>query len=66
MNGYCPKCRSKLYPIDDAYMAKFGRCSACVTWGAAREGQAGTPHAQHAPQGVRYLNCLECLLEPRV
>lgn len=31
-DGYCPKCKSRLFPADDDYMEKAGVCSACVTW----------------------------------
>lgn len=31
MQGYCPKCRSRLYPVDEEYMRKHGVCSYCVT-----------------------------------
>lgn len=31
---HCPRCRSRLYPIDADYMAQHGICSACVTWAA--------------------------------
>lgn len=30
---YCPRCRSRCYPIDAAYLARTGVCSACATWG---------------------------------
>ena len=29
---YCPKCKSKLYPIDEDYIIKYNKCSYCVTW----------------------------------
>ena len=29
---YCPKCRSKLYPVDDEYMKKYGLCSYCISF----------------------------------
>lgn len=29
---YCPKCKSKLYPIDEKYMKEHGVCSYCVTF----------------------------------
>ena len=31
-NGYCPKCNSKLYPLDEKYMREFNMCSYCVTY----------------------------------
>lgn len=30
-NSYCPKCGSRLYPIDEEYIRKHGVCSYCVT-----------------------------------
>lgn len=32
---YCPACRSLLFPIDTAYIEKYGICSYCVTFGKA-------------------------------
>ena len=32
MAGYCPKCKSKIYPLDVDYLAKYGVCSYCVTY----------------------------------
>jgi hypothetical protein len=29
---YCPECKSRLYPVDNEFIAKYGKCSACVTW----------------------------------
>lgn len=29
---YCPKCKSKLFPIDAEYIRKFGICSYCITY----------------------------------
>jgi hypothetical protein len=29
---YCPKCKSRLYPIDEKPMKKHGVCSYCVTY----------------------------------
>lgn len=30
--GYCPKCKSQLYPDDQQYIAAAGVCGYCVTW----------------------------------
>lgn len=32
MFNYCPKCKSRLYPIDNDYIIKTGVCSYCVTY----------------------------------
>lgn len=29
--SYCPKCKSRLFPQDDEYIANAGVCSYCVT-----------------------------------
>ena len=29
--GYCPKCKSRLYPQDEEYMMATGFCGYCVT-----------------------------------
>lgn len=29
---YCPRCRSRLYPVDRVPMESYGVCSYCVTW----------------------------------
>lgn len=29
---YCPKCKSKLYPMDKEYIEATGVCSYCVTY----------------------------------
>lgn len=29
---YCPKCNSRLYPADDAYIAVYGACSYCFSF----------------------------------
>ena len=31
-NPYCPKCHSRLYPVDDKPMREKGVCSYCVTY----------------------------------
>lgn len=30
--GYCPRCKSKLYPDDARYMQGAGVCGSCVTF----------------------------------
>jgi hypothetical protein len=31
---YCPSCKSRLFPLDNEYMEKHGKCSYCVTFGS--------------------------------
>ena len=32
MPDYCPKCGSRLYPLDGEYIRKYGVCSYCITF----------------------------------
>jgi len=31
-NMYCPRCKSRLYPIDKKYIDKYSVCSNCITY----------------------------------
>ena len=41
---YCPKCKSRLYPIDEEYMKKYGKCSYCVTYGSKEKEESNGAH----------------------
>jgi len=32
MSDYCPKCKSRLYPLDTEYIKNHNMCSYCVTF----------------------------------
>lgn len=37
MSDYCPKCSSRLYPLDVEYIKKYGVCSYCGTFHGANK-----------------------------
>lgn len=33
---YCPRCKSRLFPIDEDYIREHGKCSYCCTYPAVK------------------------------
>lgn len=51
---YCPKCKSRLYPIDTDAIKKHGVCSYCVTYDPKKIKKGKYNRSRKEKQALQY------------